>query len=345
MAFTEPRFKPHLVDVAGEVLVGFHDGVADLGGEDIYTIINNWRAAHGYPLNTFQMTLRRWARQIYPKALVTQRIKRLEAIEQKLGSKHGQFKLSEMQDIGGCRAVVDTVEQVYRIAERYEDSDFQHELDYRNDYIEGPNARSGYRSLHLIYKHRSRARPVYNGQRIEVQLRTSLQHTWATAVETADIFLREGLKAKRGSPDWTRFFILMSSVFASWENCRRVPRTPPDMGALKAELAALSKKLDVFSKFRSFQASLRVMERHRRKGNLYSVLVLNPAARMVTIYDFLPSAFEQASKLYVEIERNKPEGGDVLLVKADDAASIRRMYPSYFPTTKEFLECVRRAIS
>jgi hypothetical protein len=258
---------------------------------------------------------------------------------------HGQFKLSEMQDIGGCRAVVATVDQVYRIAERYGESDFEHELDYTNDYIKGPNARSGYRSLHLVYRHRSRARPAYNGQRIEVQLRTSLQHTWATAVETADIFLREALKAKRGSPEWTRFFILMSSVFASWENCRRVPRTPPEMNVLKTELASLVDRLDVLNRFRSFQTSLRVMEKYRPKGNLYSVLLLNPAAGTVTIYDFRPSEFEKASETYAGLERNKPEGGDVLLVKADNAASIRRMYPFYFPTTEEFRKCVRRAIS
>jgi hypothetical protein len=56
----------------------------------------------------------------------------------------------------------------------------------------------------------------YDGQRIEIQIRSKLQHLWATAVETAQIFTGQALKSKvkNASADWLRFFALTSSAFA-----------------------------------------------------------------------------------------------------------------------------------
>ena len=51
------------------------------------------------------------------------------------------------------------------------------------DYIENPKS-SGYRSIHYIYKYSSNIQD-YDGLKIELQIRTRLQHSWAMAVETA----------------------------------------------------------------------------------------------------------------------------------------------------------------
>ncbi len=52
---------------------------------------------------------------------------------------------------------------------------------------------------------------------IEVQLRTRLQHNWATAVETVGIFTGEALKSSQGNEDWQDFFRLVSTWFAHKE--------------------------------------------------------------------------------------------------------------------------------
>ena len=57
-----------------------------------------------------------------------------------------------------------------------------------NDYVENPKD-SGYRSIHYVYKYSSKA-DKYNGLKIELQIRTKLQHNWATAVETAGAMTR-----------------------------------------------------------------------------------------------------------------------------------------------------------
>ncbi len=43
---------------------------------------------------------------------------------------------------------------------------------------------------------------------IELQLRTRLQHEWATAVETMGTFLQSSLKSSQGPEEWLDFFSL-----------------------------------------------------------------------------------------------------------------------------------------
>ena len=52
---------------------------------------------------------------------------------------------------------------------------------------------------------------------IEVQFRTKLQHTWATAVEMMGIYTKSNLKSSQGNKDILRFFLLVSSIFAMIE--------------------------------------------------------------------------------------------------------------------------------
>ena len=70
--------------------------------------------------------------------------------------------------------------------------------------------KDGYRSLHIIYEYKSdKCKTDYNGLRVEVQIRSRLQHLWATAVETVDFFTRQAIKFNEGIPDWADFFRLV----------------------------------------------------------------------------------------------------------------------------------------
>jgi (p)ppGpp synthase/HD superfamily hydrolase len=74
-------------------------------------LIDHWRACHAYPLNALQINLRRMARKFDRTALIAQRTKRLISIWNKL-EKHESMKLTQMQDVAGCRAVVANVRAV-----------------------------------------------------------------------------------------------------------------------------------------------------------------------------------------------------------------------------------------
>lgn len=81
------------------------------------------------------------------------------------------------------------------------DAEVKHELEAVDDYIADPRS-SGYRGTHLIYRYFSDRVETYNGLRVEVQLRSHLQHAWATAVETVGTFLKQALKASQGHEQW-----------------------------------------------------------------------------------------------------------------------------------------------
>jgi putative GTP pyrophosphokinase len=151
--------------------------------EHALVVINNWRSSHSYPLNAFQMTLRHKAAQVDPHALISQRIKRLPAIQLKLHLNPG-MDFARMQDIGGCRAVLRSVASVYKLVDLYDKSDLRHTCRRKTDYIAKPRD-SGYRGIHLIYQYKKTSGSPYDGLQIEMQLRTQLQHAWATLGQDA----------------------------------------------------------------------------------------------------------------------------------------------------------------
>jgi hypothetical protein len=180
MVWAVPTYTRGEVDRAGCTLV---DSSASFEALDAaLTVINNWRSSHAFPLNTFQVGLRTKARQVDENALVAQRIKRLSSIEYKL-ERFPTMNMSQMQDIGGCRAVVSNVAHVRALLEVYQKSSLKHKLMRIDHYIDHPQV-SGYRGVHLIYRYFSDRKTTYNGLQIEIQLRSQLQHAWATAVET-----------------------------------------------------------------------------------------------------------------------------------------------------------------
>jgi len=76
---------------------------------------------------------------------------------------------------------------------------------------------------------------------IEIQIRTLLQHAWATAVETVGTFINMPLKSSLGDEGWLRFFALMGSAMAIAEGKSTVPGTSENIQELRNEVIRLSK--------------------------------------------------------------------------------------------------------
>jgi hypothetical protein len=336
MAWAAPEYSRSGVDRAAQT---FMDPTsAPVEREDARAIINNWRSSHSFPLNTMQVNLRNRATRVDPDALVAQRIKRLPSIEQKLDRFSG-MRLSRMQDIGGCRAVVADVESVRQVVEAFRESKSLHELIRQDDYVDRPQT-SGYRSWHLVYRYKSETMTTYNGLAIEVQVRTRLQHAWATAVETVGTFTRQSLKSSRGEEDWLRFFALMGSAVASIEGTASVPGTPVDHVELKSEIRRLATDLDVINRLEAFADTLRFsgLGDAQRLNEKYYVLELDvrPTGAMLSVTGFREQI--AASDHFATTERlaEKVPSLDVVMVSVGALVSLRRAYPNYYLDTKNF---------
>jgi putative GTP pyrophosphokinase len=285
----------------------------------------------------------------FENPIVAQRLKRMPTIIDKL-VRYPTMALTTMQDIGGLRAVLCSVVDVYELAEAYRNNTrFAHELVNEKDYIFHPRSEDGYRSLHLIYKYKNNSNPAYDGLRLELQIRTKLQHTWATAVETMGTFLGQALKSRQGDQEWLNFFALTSSAFAYKEQTSPVPRykhlsrkeTILAVAQAEAELSALEK-------MNGFSVAVNEIVKGRGKGKSYSyhLIVLNSLQKTVQIKAYDRERFEQAMADYSQVEAEAAKGQKIepVLVSAGPISELRQAYPNFFLDIRDFMAVVREIV-
>jgi ppGpp synthetase/RelA/SpoT-type nucleotidyltranferase len=334
MDYAKPRHPIPEVNAAGK-RVATLEGTASQLAQAI-DIVDNWRASHSYPLNSFHTTLKGKARKVAGNALTAQRIKRLESICFKL-SNEPTMKLSQMQDIGGCRAVVPSIADVYELVYSYDANPVAHTRGNDKDYIQEPKS-SGYRGVHLKYRFLGRkSSKDWSDLKIEIQIRTLLQHKWATAVEAAGTFTKQALKSNRGSTEWLRFFALMSSIFALKEEQPTIPGTPTTYPELCEEVRELNRQYHIQSTFAQYSAIITHIEKER--GAKYFLLKLDPVNYVVTVTSFRSNESQLANRAYTHEETKVPQGSgiQVVLVSVSSISALRRAYPNYFLDTQDFL--------
>lgn len=340
MDWVTPQYSRSEVDRAGRILIGREQG--DIN--QALTVIGNWRGSHGFPLNTLKMGLRTRSCQLDGAAVVAQRIKRLSSISSKL-ERQPTMQLSQMQDIGGCRAVMSDVALLLQVRDLTLRSRMKHRLAKENDYVQTPKV-SGYRGIHLVYRYVSDKNDTYNKLLIELQIRSQLQHAWATAVETVGTFLEQSLKASQGSEEWLRFFKLMSSAVAHREGRPIVPGTPTVRRELVRELRRLAKSLNVETKLTAYHATIPLLQMPEIKGAHYFLMELRPAEGSFRVTSFKKSQLEEASALYLDVERRlSGPGAEAVLVSVDSIDALRRAYPNYFLDTRVFIDALNEAVA
>jgi len=351
MTWVIPQYTKRRVNWAGELLVRSDpETYPDFGSYwdhyfEALDFVNNWRSSHSFPLNTFTVGLKRRSRSLDPQCIIAQRIKRMSSIEYKL-NRFPTMTLSQMQDLGGCRAVMSSVQSVARLAREYRRSEIKHPLHQCDDYIASPKS-SGYRGYHLIYKYNSDRKTTYNTLKIEMQIRTHLQHAWATAVETVGTLQRQALKSSQGDEDMLRFFALASTAFAFREETEPVPSTPDSYHEMASELRDLSQKLDLENRLGAYGQAMRFLAnpRHGKGESHYFLIELNPGQKSVEVTTFKLSESVQANAKYLEVEKKMKEtpGSEAVLVSVDSLDTIRRAYPNYFLDTHVFMNLVSEA--
>jgi hypothetical protein len=348
MAWGKPEFDSSTYNLAGKVLV--NGQIDEMDVDTALVVINNWRSSHYHPLNTFQRRLRLKANSIDGNSLVAQRIKRLSSIKHKL-ERFNTMRLVQIQDIGGCRAIVSTIEHLEKLvaimASRDEERSsrgLKHKLIFEKDYIKEPKM-SGYRGVHLVFKYHSDKIKNYEDLKIEIQFRTFLQHAWATAVETAGIFTGQALKSSIGEKDWLRFFSLASSAMAISEGTALVPETPTSADELRAELRKYYKELDVEGHLKTYNQAMNILDLADSPNAHYYLLRLDAEYKTISVQSFKQGQLEKASAVYLETEKDIANKNiDAVLVSADSVAALRKAYPNYFVDTETFLGFLNRLI-
>ena len=345
---TRPEYSRTHVGAAGSTLIDPSSSLNDL--RHAREIVNNWRAAHSLPLDRVRMELEERLAPLGEEALVAQRLKRRSSIDAKLRRFHN-MNLARMQDVGGCRAVLPSVDAVRRVARGYADRPSRHRVAHMDDYLTSPRA-SGYRGIHLVSRFQpgDESEAVYAGMRIEIQLRSRLQHAWAAAVETVGTFSGQALKSSEGDEGWLRFFALMGSEIAFSEGCPLVPDTAESRDLLRCELAAAA-ALDAVARLEGYRQALKVLEGHVRNGRAeYFHIVAESwpdGTARVRWNEYASDEREEAIRAFEEVEAAIEHfpGAETVLVRVASVDALRSAYPSYFADTRAFVAELEKAIA
>jgi len=326
------------------------------------SVLTDWRDSHITALDTCENFLKSKVYSTDSAAFIAKRIKRTESIVKKL-KRFNKMSLKNMQDIGGIRIVLANNKKVKKLFDELcKEPNFMNDdgnVKFKN-YILEPKA-DGYRSIHIIGKFLNDDQELKN---IEVQLRTALQHCWATSLEIIDLFTNQNLKLNEGTTEWRLFFKYVSNQFEIIESLKGFKRN--DQRSMVTEYIEFIKKEEklnsmneavyihnfvtklipgssytIESLFQEYARSLHSIDEKILKGKSkqgYVLLRLNVfTGRLDTEY-YDKSQYSEASKRYSFYETTLAANKSwvVALVSSNAVGGIKEAYPNYFADSKVF---------
>lgn len=183
---------------------------------------------------------------------VTGRLKTLDTVIAKL--RRSSIRLSQMQDIAGCRTVVEAIGHQNRAVELIA-------LEFPGAVVDDLRAQShaGYRAVHVIVRSST-------GYLVEVQVRTELQNLWAQLSEKLADIVGSGLKYDGGPPPIRQQLEAMSSELADLDGLkdRLIRLREGDMDRLK-DLEILQQSMSAEEWQAAPEASEETMIRERQQ--------------------------------------------------------------------------------
>jgi putative GTP pyrophosphokinase len=261
--------------------------------EEDLRLLDNYRGTFTETYEAVLQSLR--LRGVFP----TGRLKTTGSIVEKL--RRESIRLSQIQDIAGCRVVVGGVLEQDRLAARLKADFPDAEVKDRRD-----RPSHGYRAIHVIVK--------LNRKAIEIQVRTSLQHLWAEVSEKASDVFDPAIKYGGGPREWQKFLADCSVLIAHLEGMERVDADPQyGLGELAKEHAALRRKITKMRKRRVPDHALREDETRLKaltnKLELSKEIDKKHRKKLASRRKEIANELAKAIRL---IEQKKDESNDIL---------------------------------
>lgn len=336
-----PYSKSQVVN-AGKALAGRIVDNAEDRDQAIqnFSIAHSWRAACAYPMRRTRAELIGKIRS-HPdiQGISAARLKRMISMRKKL--KATPFTLYQMQDIAGCRAIVNDAEQLDRLVDIYLGGGSRYAIVRDDDYIATPRHTTGYRSRHLVLKFCDiDGVEGFDRHFVELQLRTFKQHAWSTAVEAIGLIRNEDLKGGTGDKNWLRLFQIMASEFAEDEKRPLVEGVSSNTNERREELSEINREIGALQVLESCNRAIKITENYARTSAPYYLIEYNISEKSVKVSPF--TAAISGSKKYnsSEIDVNT----NSVFVEVDRVSDLRAAYPNYFLDVGAFAKRLRQAL-
>lgn len=319
----------------------------DKATDEDYKTISLWRSKHISIMTAMVNAINRKLKVKNLKAIiVARRLKRLSSIEFKL-KRFPNMKFDTMQDIAGVRVVFKGLQQVkdfQKLMEQTyskEDKKIKFKLINTKDYIQEPKD-DGYRSIHQIFEHKDAK------MHLELQIRTQLQHYWATAVEVLGMKGESKIKQGKGEDYHKEFFKLSSALFSYTENTTISSKYKSlSKKDICEKIAELNQKHNILKNLSGLAISGQNIERGElMKKGYYFIVVLNFKTNTLSIEGFNRKNFAKAKKIYDSYEQDSKEkqNTDVVLISLDKFRLLKQAYPNYYLDSGSFIRVIKKEL-
>lgn len=271
------------------------------------------------------------ARRIDKQCVVTYRIKRIDTIIDKIkryqNNTNGPMKLSRMWDIAGCRCILNSNDEskLYKLLGVI-NNEYGGTCKVK-DYIKGPKE-SGYRCIHIYVKDHKSNKPI------EIQIRNTEQHNWATLVEIVDVLYGTKEKFITKQDDLGHFLFLYS-------------RRLEDLSQKEYnQLISIEKKRKIFetmsSRITANNINIRKQWLSIKNNGAYYVIEANRRTTVIESY----KSFADAENAYFKKYLNDNEFNIVLTHIPNATFEVISMaYSNYLLSMHAFFEDFRRLVS
>jgi ppGpp synthetase/RelA/SpoT-type nucleotidyltranferase len=318
------------IDKAGLALAKskFRDEVEYIELEEAF---DGYRKAHLQPLSETTLELQQLLSNYGAPYYIAQRLKRKPQIVRKLNRL--SVRLTQLQDIGGCRIIVHRNSDVDKLVKYLRDSVGTQNIftiERTTDCREKGRDDTGYRALHVILKR--------SGVFLELQIRSRIQHYWAESIERTSVIYGYHLKESEGSPQVIQYFKTLSDVFFEIE-AGREPSVEQRLrvDSLREICEGIIRESDrhkVFDSFVNEDIILTLTEKETRNpaGLNNWILVFDWNAGAFVSWDIVSRDPSDAVETYIQYEHMFPveSGYEVVLVGSSEVATVRQTHSHYF---------------
>lgn len=298
-------------------------------------LFNEFRGSYLEPLSEITLKIQEWLSTFSREYYIAQRLKRRPQILRKLLRLH--VRLSQLQDIGGCRIIVENNiivdEMLDYISEKLNKSRY-FKLIRTTDYRIAGRDDSGYRAVHLIVERK--------GRTIEIQIRSKIQHYWAESIERTSVIYGHHLKELEGHPDVISYFKQASDVFYEIE-CGRKPtphmkNTLDSMRDIAENIISQNDNKNILYKGFNEKFIRAMIEKDSNlKGKIHNwMLVFDWNTGEFIYWSVIERNIHKANDIYKRMEKeyNPNMGFEVVIIGASDASAIMHTHSHYFGIEK-----------
>ena len=318
---------------------------------------DNFREAHNIIIKLFTIELKKV--NFSKQHLTARRNKRIETNISKL-CRPEKPKLDRIHDIAGTRIIFENIkslEDYIDILENTELVNFKEKINEdknRYNYIKNPKS-DGYRSIHKVFYYSSNIpystlnekRFNLENKKIELQLRTRLQHIWATTVEIYDIINKSNIKTGTHNKLETKeglFFKKCSLVFEGIES--------NDVEKIKININEIFRDKDLVEIYNRLKGikNIKNIQLPKTLGSDEVFILITDLNKGKTTF-FTTDPIEKNDKQdtflinasYRRLEEKNTKGEYILLLLTlGDIKKLKNVYPNYFLNTNKFISILKK---